>query len=797
MVFSRDGKELFAAGRDGVVRFDATTGKRLARFHGTCRSVGWVDDDTLSLEGGDAKGYAIVELWNAKRGVKVGSWKFRSRGSISQTVSADGAMVATAGYHESIRIWQARTGKAIASFADGDSPPSGMQFVPGKRQLITSSSSKATLWDIDTGRKVRTFPLNSWAGFWLGPRGVLMGGRGGKYAANIWDLRTGKRVLKLEGHASWVSAGAFTPDAKTFVAAAGGKLVFWDIASGKRLRTWDFGAPRAEQILYSSDGARLAVATSNSDIAVWNVATGKLLANVAGHTNLPTSMFLSADAKRLVSTSMDNTIRVWNVATGRQTRVIRAPENLRHAAMGSKGDTLFTEHGSAIRAWNLATGKTSYSLKSLPGITRGLAAAGHRIVAIAEPHVVDIDIARKRVVAVSAYYQVNVKGAVSTNARVAVVAGGNVAALVDARTGKQVATLPTPTCDRIDELAVSPDGRVVVSTDAAGELRMWNGKNGAIGRGVILPNEYVTDLAVSPAGAYVAAAGSKHVVVWVTGTNKLLAIAAPPGWATVAFGPQGRHLLVGFSDGTITVWKTQAFLANAKPLAPGTQEKREKTCKKHRPFNKGMPDRRYKPVRVGDSLEPTPPPGPVARPTPKGVCSGNKIDLRKAATRRKCKARDKAKRVTTTRKQLSVKIPPALHVVSGQTVTIPITMRNLTGAPLDVDISMLFDSPLNYSETRHNGRVVRPKMCGLASTVGEIVSIRLAKGGVALASTTWTANTGLWPSFKAMIESGNTPCRSVKFLEPGEYTVTFQFDSDSDSDVIKRRTVTSKITVTR
>ena len=95
---------------------------------------------------------------------------------------------------------------------------------------------------------------------------------------NLWDLATGQldRALDLKGNAAQVFT--MTPDGRQIVVAYGGRLLFWDAATGKLLRKSDkVGA--VSKIVFAPN-AKILAALQHEEVLLIDTATGKLLHKV-------------------------------------------------------------------------------------------------------------------------------------------------------------------------------------------------------------------------------------------------------------------------------------------------------------------------------------------------------------------------------------------------------------------------------------------------------------------------------------------------------------------------------------
>lgn len=117
-------------------------------------------------------------------------------------------------------------------------------------------------------------------------------------------------------------------------------------------------------------------------------------------------------------------------------------------------------------------------------------------------------------------------------------------------TGKLLRTIHLS--DGVNSVAISPDGRYIVS--GAGSVGVWEL---ATGRNLSTLNQTppVYSVAISPNGFYFASGAWNSTNVWDLYTrSELFTINQTSPVYSVAFSPDGRYIASGLDDGTINIW---------------------------------------------------------------------------------------------------------------------------------------------------------------------------------------------------------------------------------------------------
>jgi WD40 repeat protein len=249
--------------------------------------------------------------------------------------------------------------------------------------------------------------------------------------------------------------------------------------------------PQITAIAWSPNGGSVAAGSSEGLAKMWDAATGVPRALLGGHTRWVSSLQYSPRGdrlgERLVTTSWDGTAKVWNTV-GEELRTLMGHTGMvRTAAWSPDGKLLATsaDDGTA-RIWDSESGK---ELTSISGNSKFAPGTGW------SPDGTSLVVA-------DGEGNVRIWGLDSTP-------GGGV-------TAKERLTLEQGTgqskLDLASLAAYSPDGRLVVTTDATGRVAMWDSHTGQM-RGGYAHHGTVTSMDFSPDGCRLATSGEDGQVM--------------------------------------------------------------------------------------------------------------------------------------------------------------------------------------------------------------------------------------------------------------------------------------------
>ena len=239
--------------------------------------------------------------------------------------SPDGKMLATAGFDNTVRLWDAATRKEIKKYEGHTKLVLAVAISPdGKHILSGSQDNTAKIWDVPTSGPAKTFAGHPAAlqALAIKPDGKQFAAAAGK-SVKIWDLTTGASVKDLEGHAGDVACACWRGD--------GGQLATGDKAHTIRLWKGDF-TPEATietpadgvlGLAYLPGNQQLVSAGSDGLARLWQLPVA---APRRFDTKGPVTAFaLGRDGTKLATAGADKVVRIWNPADGKLDQGDRSP----------------------------------------------------------------------------------------------------------------------------------------------------------------------------------------------------------------------------------------------------------------------------------------------------------------------------------------------------------------------------------------------------------------------------------------------------------------------------------------
>jgi WD40 repeat protein len=588
VAFSPNGKQVLTGSWDGTARlWSVASGKEIRSFNGhpgEISSVAFspngqqvlIGIGTLYGEVGGDTGDSTARLWDVASGREIRRFKGHSDGVSSVAFSPNGKQIATGGHDKTARLWDVASGREVRRLQGHAEPVNSVAFSPNGEQVLTGAGTvggtpvepqirdnTARLWDAATGSEVRRFeghssPVTSVA---FSPDGMHVLTGSWDNTVRLWNAASGKEIRRFEGH-SEVTSVAFSPDGKVLTGSADSKARLWDAATGTKIRKFEGHAAPVELVYFSPDGKRVLICSEDNSVRVWDTAIGKEIRKFDGLVALSPdgNRVLTSDENKMAGPSdavggkeignplppsVDKVMwTIWDTASGREIRKFEVGGNLpvggdlhvdgryaHLAALSPDGKQVLTESWDrTARLWEVASGK---EIRRFEG------------------HADEVTS-----VAFSPDGKLVLTGDGSTPIPGLIAAHEYTVRIWDATSGKEIVRFVGHS-DRIRSVALSSDGKQVLTGSEDKTARLWNAAGGQEVRKFEGHAFGVSSVAFSPNGQqYLTGSLDGAARLWNAADGREIRKFEGHGSpvTSVAFSPDGKRLLTGNFEGTATLW---------------------------------------------------------------------------------------------------------------------------------------------------------------------------------------------------------------------------------------------------
>jgi WD40 repeat protein len=546
-MFSPDGQWIVSGSGDSLLKmWDVKTGKLIRNLEGHKGTVTTLDvsSDSKKIVSGSVDRKVIV--WDAMSGKELLTIDVDAMVA-AVALRPDGQQIAVGAIDQSVRLYDA-AGKPQQRWTAHGTAVSGLAYSPNNQWLASCGADQLVrVWSVAAPGSNpitlsgHTGPLSSVA---FRKDNQHLVSCGSDLIVRLWKIENGigKEAQAYRGHRDWVTSVAFSKDGYYIISASVDKHVkLWEITS-KDIPLLAEHAGAIETVAVSPDGKWIASGASDKTIKIWDRATGNEVATLAGHAEAVINLAFTPDSKTLVSSSADRSIRFWDVATAKE--LPRSPGQ-QQSFTGMVNPVPYvapTPDGKRLLVW-------------VPGTERYTSIVSFELASGAEVFSFNDQNRHVDTLSFSADGKFAAAGAKDGSLRVwdldkrgQLLPGGD--------------WFPFPKGNGLGDIALTPDGKILIVTSDAGEVKICNVAKREVLRTIKAHASRVWSCQVSADGTRFATLGNDNIIkLWDVNSGQELrswnmhmpAQDRPVVAYSIAFSPDGKQLVTGNANTTLFV----------------------------------------------------------------------------------------------------------------------------------------------------------------------------------------------------------------------------------------------------
>ncbi|ELR70726.1 WD40 repeat protein [Fulvivirga imtechensis AK7] len=434
-------------------------------------------------------------------------------------------------------------------------------FTPDGKNLLTASRDKSIkLWDVASGRELRSFLGHSSTvnDLDVSNDGKYFVSSGADKVARLWEIETGRLIRTFRGHNDLLTTVDLSGDGKQLITAGYDWVaILWDVTTGDTLRTFkvnpDKGLGYGIDARFTVDDRLVAFGADNRTTTVYHVKTGELVQELKPAEGwcggCATFVDYSDNGEHLITASNKGDFVLRNSKSGEILQTFESNwETFRAIDISPHGEWALMLGEDSLKTYDVATGRLKYAIRhhhKMPATDATFSPDNRYIVTVGDDQKVHLYDAGtgKLLHTLGGYLATRDKGGLDYD--------------VNSRWDYYIKKYT----DLKHDFAVSPDGKYLLKGKVGKIARMWEINSGKIVQEFYGHDKAVLCMAFTKDGKKVVTGSADNTVkIWETGSGKELITLKGHREVifSVALSPDEKKIITGSWDGTAKIWDTSS-----------------------------------------------------------------------------------------------------------------------------------------------------------------------------------------------------------------------------------------------
>ena len=269
--------------------------------------------------------------------------------------SPDGKYIITAGYEDGkVSVWDAASYELCYEFDAGfeDKRTLPASWSPSGDQFTIRGLGGGKIINLDSGEEILSIkiPKVYWQSFCWSPDGTILLSTGKEDGTvRFWDAASGEEISKIEGlvqayGSDWSPCGEYAA-----IACADGNVHVWHKTTRRQIESIKITRGFVVRVKFSPDGRQILVFGGDHQVKIVNMSTARIVHHFKSHGTV-TNVFWSPDGSEFafgILVPPDYPMNIYDAETGEVLQTISAPDIYGGILWSPGGDRILTSNAQA------------------------------------------------------------------------------------------------------------------------------------------------------------------------------------------------------------------------------------------------------------------------------------------------------------------------------------------------------------------------------------------------------------------------------------------------------------------